>query len=67
MMSQKWDALSLLGKLDVINAVDKQPARKTVDIARDLALPCVAFSSNHKRRKAYILKLFNVQKPKLQK
>lgn len=36
-------------KLDVLNAVDKQPARKTVDITRDIALPRVVFSSNHKK------------------
>ncbi|KAH6930953.1 hypothetical protein HPB50_021067 [Hyalomma asiaticum] len=39
MASRKWKALYLEEKLDVLNAVDKQPARKRVDIAKDLGLP----------------------------
>lgn len=39
MASRKRKALSLKEKLDVLNAVDTQPARKRVDIAKDLGLP----------------------------
>nr|XP_054922997.1 tigger transposable element-derived protein 6-like [Dermacentor andersoni] len=39
MASRKRKALSLEEKLDVLNAVDRQPARKRVDIAKDLGLP----------------------------
>ncbi|KAL1437462.1 hypothetical protein MTO96_048850 [Rhipicephalus appendiculatus] len=39
MASRKRKALSLEEKLDVLHAVDKQPARKKVDIAKDLGLP----------------------------
>lgn len=38
MASRKRKVLSLEEKLDVLNAVDKQPARKRVDIAKDLEL-----------------------------
>ncbi|KAL1415595.1 hypothetical protein MTO96_006717 [Rhipicephalus appendiculatus] len=39
MASRKRKALSLEEKLNVLHAVDKQPARKRVDIAKDLGLP----------------------------
>nr|XP_050037916.1 tigger transposable element-derived protein 6-like [Dermacentor andersoni] len=39
MASRKRKALSLEEKLDALNAVDRQPARKRVDIAKDLGLP----------------------------
>ncbi|KAK8785448.1 hypothetical protein V5799_008190 [Amblyomma americanum] len=39
MASRKRKALSLEEKLDVLNAVDRQPAQKRVDIAKDLGLP----------------------------
>ncbi|KAL1418186.1 hypothetical protein MTO96_026197 [Rhipicephalus appendiculatus] len=39
MASRKRKALSLEEKLNVLHAVDKQPVRKRVDIAKDLGLP----------------------------
>uniref|UniRef100_A0A1E1X318 Putative tigger transposable element n=1 Tax=Amblyomma aureolatum TaxID=187763 RepID=A0A1E1X318_9ACAR len=39
MASRKRKALSLQEKLDALNAVDRQPARKRIDIAKDLGLP----------------------------
>ncbi|KAL3200537.1 hypothetical protein MRX96_013184 [Rhipicephalus microplus] len=42
MASRKRKVLSLKEKLDVLHAVDEQPAHKKADIAKDLGKPCAA-------------------------